>query len=102
MSCEHCNKIDKDGKVRYAHTVVLPVIVKPGGNEVLSLEPEFVLCEDGANKQDCEGVAAKLRLSYKLRGCKKDCVNGQIPYRPKGDDHEHKDEQTERRESTKI
>lgn len=66
VSCEHCNKIDKDGKMRYAHTVVLPVIVKPGGNEVLSLEPEFVLCEDGADKQDCESAAAKRWLSYKL------------------------------------
>ena len=65
VSCEQCNKVEKDGKTRYTHTVVLPVIIKPGGHEVLSLEPEFVLCEDGADKQDCESVAAK-RWLYKL------------------------------------
>ena len=65
VSCKYCNKIDKGGRTRYTHTVVLPVIIKPGGHKVLSLEPEFVLCEDGADKQDCESVAAK-RWLYKL------------------------------------
>jgi hypothetical protein len=45
---------------------VLPVIVSAGGHEVLSLEPEFVLCEDGADKQDCESKAAKRWLKHKL------------------------------------
>ena len=66
VSCEHCGKVDKGGETRCTHTVVLPVVVTAGGHEILSLEPEFVLCEDGADKQDCESAAAKRWLSYKL------------------------------------
>lgn len=46
--------------------VVLPVLVSAGYHDVLSLEPEFVLCEDGADKQDCESAAAKRWLKHKL------------------------------------
>lgn len=46
--------------------VVLPVLVSAGHHDVLSLEPEFVLCEDGADKQDCESAAAKRWLKHKL------------------------------------
>ena len=66
VSCEHCSKIDKNGEPRYIHTVVLPVVVSAGGHEVLCLEPEFVLNEDGSDKQDCESKAAKRWLLYKL------------------------------------
>ncbi len=66
VSCERCNKIDKGGKTRCTHSVVLPVMLSAGAHEVLCLEPEFVLCEDGSDKQDCESAAAKRWLSYKL------------------------------------
>ena len=66
VGCERCNRVEKGGKTRYTHTVVLPVIVSAGQHEVLSLEPEFVLCEDGADKQDCENAAAKRWLKDKL------------------------------------
>ena len=66
VSCEHCSRVEKEGKTRYMHTVVLPVIVSAGQTDVLSLEPEFVLCEDGADKQDCESAAAKRWLKHKL------------------------------------
>jgi hypothetical protein len=42
----------------YAHTVLLPVLAKPGKKEVLVLEPEFIIPQDGADKQDCERNAA--------------------------------------------
>jgi hypothetical protein len=38
---------------------VTPVIVKPGGEQVLPLMPEFVVPQDGCVKQDCERNAAK-------------------------------------------
>jgi hypothetical protein len=66
VNCAHCSKVEKDGKLHYAHTVVLPAIVKPGGAEVLVLEPEFVLNEDGKSKQDSESAAAKRWLKNKL------------------------------------
>ncbi len=66
VRCEQCSRVVKDGKTRYGHTVLLPVIVSAGRTEVLSLEPEFVLCEDGESKQDCESAAAKRWLKYKL------------------------------------
>jgi hypothetical protein len=66
VSCAHCSKVEKDGKVHYAHTVVLPAIVNPGRAEVLVLEPEFVLNKDGESKQDCESAAAKRWLKHTL------------------------------------
>ena len=35
-----------------------PVIVAPGENRVIALEPEFVQPQDGCEKQDCELLAA--------------------------------------------
>jgi hypothetical protein len=49
----------KNGKVRYSHSVVTPILVSPGGSEVISLEPAFILPQDGEQKQDCEINAAK-------------------------------------------
>jgi hypothetical protein len=36
-----------------------PVIVQPGNETVISLEPEFIVPQDGYEKQDCEMQAAK-------------------------------------------
>ena len=40
------------------HTVVTPVVVAPGQEAVFPLPPEFVLPQDGHDKQDCELAAA--------------------------------------------
>ena len=37
----------------------LSAVVRPGSAEVIVLEPEFILPQDGAEKQDCESAAAK-------------------------------------------
>jgi hypothetical protein len=41
--------------------VILPVIVAPGQEQVISLMPEFIRPQDGAEKQDRETAAAKRR-----------------------------------------
>ena len=48
-----------DGKVNYYHSVITPVIVQPGKEQVICLEPEFIRKQDGHNKQDCEIAAGK-------------------------------------------
>jgi hypothetical protein len=60
IHCENCStKTHKDGSVTYFHSLVNPVIVAPGKSEVIPLVPEFILPQDGHNKQDCENQAAK-------------------------------------------
>jgi hypothetical protein len=57
--CCSC-KTHSNGKVSYSHTVVTPVLVKPGSDKVIPLAPEFVRPQDGHEKQDCE-INASLR-----------------------------------------
>lgn len=66
VSCEQCSRIERDKGVHYQHSVVLPVLVSPQCAEVLCLEPEFILPQDGHEKQDCETAAAKRWLASKL------------------------------------
>lgn len=64
IHCENCNqKHHKNGTITYYHTVITPVIVAPGNNKVLSLQPEFITPQDGHIKQDCENAAAKRWIS---------------------------------------
>jgi hypothetical protein len=53
-------KKQSNGKTGYSHTVVTPVLVKPGIDKVISLAPEFISPQDGCEKQDCE-LKASLR-----------------------------------------
>lgn len=60
INCPHCSKRTlKSGKTDYFHGVVTPVIVAPGQSHVIPLVPEFVVPQDGHDKQDCENAAAK-------------------------------------------
>ena len=60
IHCSQCRRRTlAKGETLYSHSVILPVVVKPGQAHVLPLEPEFILPQDGATKQDCEQVAAK-------------------------------------------
>lgn len=60
IHCRNCNqKHHKNGSITYFHSVVTPVLVKPGCNRAIALTPEFVTPQDGENKQDCENAAAK-------------------------------------------
>lgn len=60
IHCESCNqKHHKNGTITYSHTVITPVVVAPGNDKVISLQPEFITPQDGHKKQDCENTAAK-------------------------------------------
>ena len=64
IHCPRCStKHHRNGTVTYSHSVVTPVIVAPGNARVLPLEPEFIVPQDGHEKQDCENAAAKRWLS---------------------------------------
>ena len=47
----------------YHHSVLTPVLVKPGSDKVIPLAPEFIYPQDGTEKQDCELNAAKRWLA---------------------------------------
>lgn len=60
LQCENCSQRTlKNGKINYFHSVLTPVLVQPGQAQVLALEPEFIVPQDGHEKQDCELQAAK-------------------------------------------
>ena len=60
IHCENCSHRElSNGKTNYFHSALTPVIVQPGNETVISLEPEFIVPQDGHEKQDCEIQAAK-------------------------------------------
>lgn len=60
IHCDNCSKIEhQNGTITYYHSMLTPVIVKPGFDKVIALAPEFILPQDGHDKQDCENAAAK-------------------------------------------
>lgn len=83
IHCDNCSRRElKKGKLRYSHSVITPVVVSPEQREVISLEPSFILPQDGEEKQgqrsaeavpSCEINAAKRWLQegashYELEG----------------------------------
>jgi hypothetical protein len=68
LHCPSCStQQHKDGSTTYFHSVVTPVVVTPvvvapGQNKVIALEPEFILPQDGHDKQDCETAAQDNRI----------------------------------------
>lgn len=59
IHCPNCTTAVHGETTHYSHSVLLPVLVRPDKAEVLMLEPEFIVPQDGAEKQDCERNAAK-------------------------------------------
>jgi hypothetical protein len=60
IHCENCSHRElNNGKTNYFHSALTPVVVQPGNETVISLEPEFIVPQDGHEKQDCETQAAK-------------------------------------------
>lgn len=60
ICCDSCNHRElSNDKTNYFHSALTPVIVQPGNGTVISLEPEFIVPQDGHEKQDCEIQAAK-------------------------------------------
>ena len=60
IHCPSCNHRElANGKTNYYHSVITPVIVQADNEHVISLEPEFMVPQDGHEKQDCEIEASK-------------------------------------------
>ena len=60
IHCEKCNSRElSNGKTNYYHSVITPVIARPGNEHVIPLAPEYIIPQDGKEKQDCEIEAAK-------------------------------------------
>jgi hypothetical protein len=64
IHCPNCSrrKRGKD-KTEYFHTMLAATIVAPSHNRVVPLEPEFILPQDGHDKQDCESRSARRWLA---------------------------------------
>lgn len=64
ISCSQCLKRqDRSGMDHFYHSAITPVFVKPGQSQVLPLPPEFIVPQDGNEKQDCERAATKRWLA---------------------------------------
>jgi hypothetical protein len=64
IACSKCLKReDRSGAKHFYHSAITPAFVKPGHLQVLPLPPEFIVQQDGTEKQDCERVAAKRWLA---------------------------------------
>jgi DNA-directed RNA polymerase subunit RPC12/RpoP len=60
IHCPNCSHRELlNGKTNYYHSVITPVIVQANNEHVISLEPEFIVPQDGHEKQDCEIEASK-------------------------------------------
>ena len=59
LRCKHCStRVRAQNKREYFHAMLAPAIVAPGNRRVVPLEPEFIVPQDGHDKQDCESRAA--------------------------------------------
>lgn len=60
IHCPHCSTRKRsNSKTEYFHSMLAATVVAPGRNRVIPLEPEFIVPQDGADKQDSEIAAAK-------------------------------------------
>jgi hypothetical protein len=59
IHCDNCSHRTHGDETTYFHAVITPVIAAPGNSRVISLEPEFIVPQDGHEKQDCERAATQ-------------------------------------------
>ena len=59
IHCPNCTVYEHEGRTLYAHMLMAAVLSAPGQPHVLALEPEFIVPQDGHDKQDCEQQAIK-------------------------------------------
>jgi hypothetical protein len=69
IRCAHCStrlrgkKEGGKGEMEYFHAMLGATLVAPGHDKVIPLQPEFIILQDGKEKQDCENAAAKRWLA---------------------------------------
>jgi hypothetical protein len=60
LHCAHCSSRARNGgTTEFFHTLLSAALVAPGHQRVVPLEPEFIVPQDGHDKQDCESRAAR-------------------------------------------
>jgi Transposase DDE domain len=60
IACPRCQTRKRsNGKVESYHSMLAATVVAPGHSKVVPLAPEFIVKQDGAEKQDCERNAVK-------------------------------------------
>jgi hypothetical protein len=64
LHCHNCLRRQlSNGHTLYYHAAITPVIVCPGHTQVIALPPEYIMPQDGYDKQDCERTAGKRWLA---------------------------------------
>jgi hypothetical protein len=60
LHCRNClRRHTTKGHTLYYHPAITPVVVCPSRSEVIALPPEYIMPQDGHDKQDCERAAGK-------------------------------------------
>jgi len=60
LHCPQCStRARAGGKKEYFHALLAATLVAPGHNRVVPLAPEFIVPQDGHDKQDCESRAVR-------------------------------------------
>jgi hypothetical protein len=59
IHCTNCRVTIRDEKTYYSHWVMLAVLSAPEKKQVFCVDPEFIIPQDGHEKQDCEQQAIK-------------------------------------------
>ena len=60
IHCKNCTvQVHSNGKKSYSHTMLASALVHPNMNVIIPSVPEFIIPQDGHEKQDCEISAAK-------------------------------------------
>jgi len=58
LGCDNCSsRVRANGWIEHFHAMVSAALVAPGHDRAIPLEPEFIVPQDGAEKQDCEARA---------------------------------------------
>src|SRR5512145_200314 len=60
IHCHNClTRRLSNGQTLYYHPAITPVVVCPRRSQVIALPPEYIMPQDGHDKQDCEQMAGK-------------------------------------------
>jgi len=64
IHCQNCLRRQlSNGHTLYYHPAITPVMVCPGHAQGIALPPEYIMPQDGHDKQDCERAAGKRWLA---------------------------------------
>ena len=63
IHCPACSTRKRKDGIEYVHAMLAATLVGPGHNRAVPLPPEFIVPQDGHDKQDCESCAARRWLA---------------------------------------